>query len=142
MKPALVRHDLLELVVASTTRVVLSATNLRARSSRSRLDGVEQLARRGAARPARGTNAFSPRVAAHEHALVLLDVLGPELQAQRHPAHLPVGVLEAGLLGVAVVEVHAHAGRRAASPATSRALGSTASFQSPLRGGMGTITTW
>ena len=49
-------------------------------------------------------------VAPHRQDLRLLDILGPDLNSERHPAHLPLGELPARPL-VAFVEHHAHAGR-------------------------------
>ena len=45
-------------------------------------------------------------VAAHQHALVLLQILGADLQAQRHALHFPLGELPAGGV-VAVIQLHA-----------------------------------
>ena len=45
-------------------------------------------------------------VAAHQHALVLFQILGADLQAQRHALHLPLGELPAGGV-VAVIQLHA-----------------------------------
>ena len=79
------------------------------------------------------------RVAARQHHLRLLDVLGPDLEAQRHAAQLPLVELPAGRLRVAVVEHHADAARDQRRR-ISCAFGSTVSFQLPR--GIGTITTW
>ena len=72
-------------------------------ASSSSIDAARQaVARRGQ---------LLARVAARQHHLLLLDVLRPDLEAQRHAAQFPLRELPARRVGVAVVEHHAHAGR-------------------------------
>ena len=49
---------------------------------------------------------FFAGIAAHQHALVLFQILGADLQTQRHALHLPLGELPARGI-VAVVQLHA-----------------------------------
>src|ERR1044071_1820814 len=102
-EPALLRHHALELVVGGdTSRIVRDeAPGAVQEPVLDRGEEASRLLRDGRQRHER----LLPRVAPDEHALVLLHVLGPDLEAQGHAAHLPVRVLEPGLLGVAVVEV-------------------------------------
>ena len=138
-EPAPARHGLLELRVARDTRGVVGH-ELPRPLQQVRLDGVQQAPALGR-QAGEGHEGLLPRVAPDEHALVLLDVLGADLQAQGRPPHLPVGVLEARLVLVAIVEVHAHAAALEHRGELA-GLGQDLSLQSPLRGGIGTITTW
>ena len=91
-------------------RLVCSCWNASARSNMFCWIAVEQLLH--AARQAvHRRRELLARVAARQHHLLLLDVLRPDLEAQRHAAQLPFGELPARRVGVAVVEHHAHAGR-------------------------------
>src|SRR5260221_4693071 len=107
-EPALLRHDPLELVVgADPSRIVRDEAP--GPVQKAVLNGLEQLAR-AFRHGGEGHEDLLPRVAPDQDALVLLHVLGSDLEAQGHSAHLPVRILESRLLGVAIVEVHAHPG--------------------------------
>ena len=122
------------------TRVVLSATNLRARASRSAWK-TSSRSFTAAARPARGRKVFSRVSRLTSTAWSFSTSLGPISSRRGAPRISQSAYLKPGWCW-------SRSSRWARIPAprrracASRALGSTASLQSPFRGGMGTITTW
>ena len=115
-------HRLLERVVTCPRAACARRGTARARSSRFRWISSSSSRIRGRQAVHRQALLLA-RVAPGDQHRRLLDVLGPDLEAQRHAAQLPLGELPARTL-VALVERDADAGRaeaRAESPARAAA---------------------
>src|SRR2546428_5388087 len=98
-------HDLLELVVRVGRGRVLLAELQRTLEERL-LDALQHLLD-APRQPVHRHERLLARVAPRQHDLRFLDVLWTDLEAQRHPAQLPLVELPAGRLRVAIVEHHA-----------------------------------
>src|SRR6185295_14641611 len=104
-EPALAVHQIFEVVVADAmTNAVLFAT-LSRRDEHVVLDAHQQLGDILTDRVERHGSLLAV-VASNEHGLVLLEVAGPELHAERDPSQLPLVVLGARLDPLAIVDVH------------------------------------